>query len=77
MEKSYVDKLDARKPFDFILLRISPEFLIDQNIFYHSFHKQFYNILYHVFFIAVRQEVISIDDQVVVRELELAIKRDL
>ena len=28
VEKSYVDKLDARKPLDFNLLRISPEFLI-------------------------------------------------
>ena len=33
IEKSYVDKPDARKPLDFNLLRISPEFLIDQNKF--------------------------------------------
>ena len=39
VKKSYVEKLDARKPIDFNLLRISPEFVIDQNIFYHSFHK--------------------------------------
>ena len=38
---SYVDKLDARNPFDLNVLRISPEFLIDQNIFCHSFHKQY------------------------------------
>ena len=31
VEKSYVDKPDAGKPLDFNLLRISPEFLIDQN----------------------------------------------
>ena len=33
VEKSYVDKLDARKPLDFNLLRISSEYLIDQNKF--------------------------------------------
>ena len=33
VEKSYVDKPDARKPLDFNLLRISTEFLIDQNNF--------------------------------------------
>ena len=32
--KSYVDKLDARKPLDFNLSRISPEYLIDQKDFY-------------------------------------------
>ena len=32
-KKSYVDNLGARKPLDFNLLRISPEFLIDHNIF--------------------------------------------
>ena len=42
---SLLDKQDARKPLDFDLLRISPEFLIDQNNFYHSFHKLLYNIL--------------------------------
>ena len=30
LEKSYVDKPDARKPLDFNLLKISPGFLIDQ-----------------------------------------------
>ena len=33
VNKSYVDRLDARKPFDFNLLRISLEFLTDQNKF--------------------------------------------
>ena len=33
VEKSYVDNHDDRKPFDFNLVRISPEFLIDQNKF--------------------------------------------
>ena len=33
VEKSYVDKPDARKPLDFNILIISPEFLIDQNKF--------------------------------------------
>ena len=36
--KVYIDKPDARKPLDFNLLRISPEFLKDQNKFvpFHS-----------------------------------------
>ena len=33
VEKLYVDTLDARKPLDLNLLRISPEFLIEQNSF--------------------------------------------
>ena len=33
VEKSYVDKLDARKPRDFSLFSTSHEFLIDQNRF--------------------------------------------
>ena len=49
VEKSYVDKPDARKPLDFNVLRISPEFLIDQNNFYHFFHKLLYNIQWHGF----------------------------
>ena len=44
VEKSYVDKPDARKPLDFNLLRISPECLIDQNIFFTFFHKLLCNI---------------------------------
>ena len=35
VEKSYVDKLDARKPLDFNLLRFSPEFLIYTISFIH------------------------------------------
>ena len=31
VEKTYVDKLDARKPLDLKLLKISPDFLTDQN----------------------------------------------
>ena len=33
VEKSYVDKLDARKPRDFSLFNTSHEFLIDQKRF--------------------------------------------
>ena len=33
VENSYVDTLDARKPLDFNLLRISPECVIDKNGF--------------------------------------------
>ena len=36
VEKSYEDILDARKALDYYLLRISPEFLINQIDFYHS-----------------------------------------
>ena len=35
----YVDKLDARPHLDFNLLRIAPEFLIDQNRFYRVVYK--------------------------------------
>ena len=71
-----VDKLDARKPLDFNLFRISPEVLIDQN----NFTIPFINcciIFYNMILIAVRQEVKSLDNSVVVHELELAIKRNL
>ena len=70
-EKSNVDKLAARKPLD--LLRISPELLIDQNIFTIPFINCCI-IFYSMFLIAVRQEVKSIDNSVAVHELELAIK---
>ena len=77
MEKPYVDKLDARKPLDFNLLRISPDFFIDQNKFlpFLSYTVVFYLMTW--FLIAARQEVKRIDNSVVVHELELAIKRDL
>ena len=32
-EKSFVDILNDRNPLELILLRTSPEFLIDQNVF--------------------------------------------
>ena len=66
----------SRTPYDFNLLRISPEFLIDQNIFSIPFINC-YTIFYNMVLIAVRQEVKSIDNSVVVHELESAIKRDL
>ena len=44
VEKSYVDKIDARKPLDFNLIRTSPEFLITNINFYHFFHKLLCNI---------------------------------
>ena len=50
-DKSYVDKLDARNPLDFNLLRISPECLIDQNIFFTipfiNCCTIFYNIIFN------------------------------
>ena len=67
-----VDKLDARfYPRDFNLLRNSPEFLMDQNKFYHFFHKLLYKKKW--FLIAVRQKVKSIDNSVAVHELELVL----
>ena len=75
--KSYVDKLDARKPLDFNLLRISPAFLIDQNKFLPFLSYTVVQYLITWFLIAVRQEVKRIDDSLVVHALELAIKRDL
>ena len=77
VEKSYVDKLGARKPLDFNLLRISTKFLIDQNKFLPFLSLKVVQYLMTWFLIAVRQEVKSIDNSVVVHELELAMKRDL
>ena len=34
VEKSYVDRLEARKLLDFNLFKTSFEFLMDQNIFF-------------------------------------------
>ena len=63
VEKSYVDKLDAKKPLDFNLLRISPEFLIDYNKFI-PFLSYTVEYLMIWFSIAVRQEVKRIDNSV-------------
>ena len=43
-KKSYVDKLDARKPRDFTLFNTSREFLIDPKDFYRIFHRLFHII---------------------------------
>ena len=77
MEKSYIDKPGARKPLDFNLLRISPEFLIDQNKFLPFLSQTVVQYLMTWFSIAVRQEVKRIDNSVAVYALEFAIKRDL
>ena len=77
VEKSYVDKPDARKPLDLNLFRISPEFLIDQNNFLTISFINCCAILNDMVLISVRQEVKRIDNSVVVHALELAIKRDL
>ena len=45
----YVDQLNASQPLDFNLLRISPEYLIDQNRFNHSVRKLFQNNELHGF----------------------------
>ena len=76
VEKSYVDRLDARKPRDDNLFITSHEFLIDQKRFYRTFHR-FFTVLNNTIFIVVRQEVSNLDSSVVVHELELAINRDL
>ena len=43
-EKSYVDRLAARKLRDFKLFITSHEFLIDQNDFYRTFYRLFHSI---------------------------------
>ena len=74
-EKSYVDKLDARKPRDFSLFNTSHKFLIDQKKFTGPF-RDFFTIFNNmVFDSVVRQEVSNFDSSVVVHELELAINR--
>ena len=55
------------------LLRISPEFLIDQNKFLPFLSYTIVQYLMTWFLIAVRQEVKIIDNSVVVQALELAI----
>ena len=71
VEKSYVDKLDARKPLDFIFLkRISTEFSIDQNIFLLFLSYTAVQYLMACLLIAVRQEGKRIDTSEVVHELE-------
>ena len=77
VEKSYVDKLDARKPRDFNLFNTSREFLIDQNRFLPDLSYTFSQYLITLFLIVVRQEVCNFNSSVVVHELELAINRAL
>ena len=77
VEKSYVDKPDARKPLDFNLLRILPDFVIDQNKVLPFLSSTVVQYLMTWVLIAVRHEVKRIDNSVVVHALELAIKRDL
>ena len=76
VEKSYVDKLDARKARDFSLFNTSHEFLIDQTRFLPYFSYTFSQYLI-TFFRVVRQEVSNFDSLVVVHELELAINQVL
>ena len=75
VEKSYVDKLDARKPRDFRLFNTSHEFLIDQKKIFTGPFIDFFTIFNNVVLIAVRQEISKFDSSVVVHELELAINR--
>ena len=44
VEKSYVDKLDARKPRNFSLLNTSYDFLLTKKDFYRTFYRLFHNI---------------------------------
>jgi hypothetical protein len=60
VEKSKVDKQDARKLFDLSFFKISPEYLIDQNRFLPVVSKTLLQYL-------------MTDNIVVVQELELAI----
>ena len=77
VEKSYVDKQDARKPRGFSLFNTSHEYLIDQKDFNQTFQSFFSQYLITSFLIVVRQEVGNLDRLVVVYELELAINRAL
>ena len=77
VEKSYVDKLDARKPRDFSLFNTSHEFLIDQKRFLPDLSYTFSQYSITCFLIVVRQEVSNFDSSVVVHELELANNRAL
>ena len=72
VEKSYVDKLDARKPRDFSLFNTSHEFLIDQKSFLSDLALTFSQYLITCILIVVRQEVRIFYSSVVVHELELA-----
>ena len=67
-----MDKLVARKPLDFSLLSTSPEFFIDQNIFFLDLSNTVSKYLMTRDLTAVRQEVNNLDSSVVVQELELA-----
>ena len=73
VEKSYVDKLDARKPRDFSLFNTSHEFLIDQKKIFTGNFIDFFAIFNDMIFAVVRQEVSNFDSSVVVHEQELAI----
>ena len=67
-----MDKLVARKPLDFSLLSTSPEFLIDQNIFFLDLS---YTVTYYLMtrnLTAVRQEVNNLNSSNVVQGLKLA-----
>ena len=77
VEKSYVEKLDARKPRDFSLFNTSHEFLIDQKKNLPDLSLTFSQYLITWFLIVVRQEGSNFDSSVVVDELDLAINRAL
>ena len=67
-----MDKLVAWKPLSLSLLRTSPEFFIDQNIFFPDLSYTVSQYFITLDLIAVRQEVSNFENSVVVQELEFA-----
>ena len=72
MEKSYVDKLVARKSLALSLSNTSPDFFMDQNRFLPDLFYIFSQYLIP-FLIAVRQDDYNLKSSVIIQELELAI----
>ena len=67
-----MDKIVARKPLSFSLLSTSPEFFIDQNIYFPDLSYTVSQYFMTLDLMAVRQEVNNFESSVVVQELEFA-----
>ena len=77
VEKSYEDKLDARKSRNFSLFNTSHEFLLDQKKIFTGTFTDFSQYLITWFLIVVRQVVSNFDSSQVVHALELVINSAL
>ena len=67
-----MDKLVAWEPISFSLLSTSPEFFIDQNIFFLDLSYTVSQYFMTLALMAVRQEVNNFESSVVVQELEFS-----